>query len=79
MDNRELFDEVAGTYKREVIKFPAMDCKPKPDRNRPKSEPSRGSTRDDPPNYDRPIYDRDGNKIGVIYDAPPMPGPSGLS
>jgi hypothetical protein len=57
------------------------DCKPKPkpDRNRPKSEPARGSTRDDPPNYDRPIYDRDGNNIGVIYDAPPMPGPSGLS
>jgi hypothetical protein len=56
-----------------------LNCKPKPDKNRPKSEPSRGTFRDDPPNYDKPIYDRDGNQIGVIYDAPPMPGPSGLS
>ena len=54
------------------------ECKPKPKKNgsRPKST---GSTRDDPPNYDRPIYDKNGNQIGVIYDAPPMPGPSGLS
>lgn len=54
------------------------DCKPKPKPGR-KSEPSRGSTRDDPPDYNKPIYDRDGNQIGTIYDAPPMPGPSGLS
>jgi rRNA processing protein Gar1 len=78
MDNRELFDEVAGTYKREVIKFD-FDCKPKPKRDGTSKPTSRGTFRDDPPDYNRPIYDRDGNQIGTIYDAPPMPGPSGLS
>jgi len=56
-----------------------LSCKPKPKKNGKKYPTSSGSTRDDAPDYNKPIYDRDGNQIGVIYDAPPMPGPSGLS
>ena len=55
------------------------ECKPKGKGKGGKNSPSPGTFRDDPPNYDKPIYDRDGNQIGVIYDNPPMPGPSGLS
>jgi len=60
-----------------------LSCKPKPkkdkDGKRKKYPRSSGSTRDDAPNYDKPIYDRQGNQIGTIYDPPPMGGPSGLS
>jgi hypothetical protein len=60
-----------------------LSCKPKPKKDKngkiTKRPRSSGSTRDDAPNYDKPIYDRSGNQIGVIYDPPPMGGPSGLS
>jgi len=56
-----------------------LSCKPKPKKNGKKCPSSSGSTRDDAQNYDKPIYDRDGNQVGVIYDAPPASGPSGLS
>lgn len=61
-----------------------LSCKPKPKRDKngkvsKRPNRSSGSTRDDAPNYDKPIYDRSGNQVGVIYDPPPMGGPSGLS